>query len=198
MTSRVTVTLCGLATGCVLVESEPPDVNVPIDCVAIAIRDPNGEPDGCDVAACTTCVDHCGGKCAVLESYPPQYSCPDRSFSVYDFCENWSTPYPSPRADDVVDLGCGYPATESLTAVPTGPGAIAVVHVDALTGCCPVEIEVAVEAADAVLTVGYTPVDDLCDCACLLDVSYDVVDVPAGDWTIVAGESGATTTVTVP
>ena len=63
------------------------------DCDAVAIDTEAGEPDPCDVSACEACVDACGGRCVILESYPPQYSCgAGGSWSVYDFCPEWVLP----------------------------------------------------------------------------------------------------------
>jgi len=168
-------------------------------CEEVAITDANGNPDPCDVAACQACADECGSGCAILESYPPQYACPDGSWSVYDTCPDWELPTTTsaPHSENVVDLGCGGEDSETLTADSTAPGVIAVTHTDYLLGCCPEEVEVDVSVAGQVLTVGYTLVNDLCECACMLDVSYDIVDVPAGTWTIEAGPNATSTTVTV-
>ena len=189
--------LSGLLGSCVMVPGDCPHCDDPPDCVEVAIRDANGDPDGCDLAACTTCADRCGEGCAILESFPPQYACEGESWDVYDFCPDWAPPGTAARAEDVVNLGCGEDESETLTAVASGIGTVSVVHDDYLLGCCPTWVDVGVDVAGAVLAVEYTLVDDLCDCACMLDVSYDLVDVPAGTWTIVAGPSGATASVTV-
>jgi hypothetical protein len=192
----------GLALpGCFFEDGTCTDCGEPFDCEEVAIGTSSGAPDACDVAACTSCVDTCGGDCAILESYPPQYSCGAQgSWSVYETCPDW-TPNtgPVPRAEDVTDLGCGTDPGEALVAAADGPGRIAVTHTDAVTGCCPAEVLVDVVAGpDATLTVSYTLVDDLCDCAREIDVSYDIAGVTAGDWTVAAGDSGATAAVTVP
>lgn len=63
----------------------------PVDCSTVAIATTGGAVDDCDRQACQACVDTCGGDCVILESYPPQYSCgDDGSWSVYDFCEDWT------------------------------------------------------------------------------------------------------------
>lgn len=189
---------CALTAGCDLGASSG------IDCAAVALRDAAGDPDGCDVAACATCVDTCGRDCAILESYPPQYSCGGDAglWDVYAFCPDWTLPTTPTTAaiaaTNVADLGCGTSTEERLAAAPTGPGAVAVVHDDYAVGCCPDGVTVAVVAKDQVLTVSYTVGPDPCDCVCGLDLTYDLVGVPAGDWTLVAGPSGASTLVTVP
>ncbi len=182
-----------LAIGCVGGE-EPA-----FDCEEVAITDADGNPDPCDVDACQACVDECGVDCAILESYPPQYACPDDAWTVYEMCPDWEPPTTTsaPQSENVVDLGCGGEDVETLTADSTAPGTIAVTHIDYLLGCCPEEVDVGVSVAGQVLTVDYTLVNDLCDCACMLDVSYDIVNGPAGDWTIEAGENGFSATVTV-
>ena len=77
-------------------------------------------------------------------------------------------------------------------------GVIGVQHTDFAVGCCPMDVLVDVTPTYRVLVVDYTVVDDFCDCACWLDVRYDIVDVPKGEWTIVAGPSGRTAHVIVP
>jgi len=184
---------CALAIGCVGGEEEPAFV-----CEEVAITDADGNPDPCDVAACQACVDACGCD-GIEESYPPHYVCPDDSWDVYEMCPDWEPPTTTsaPHSENVVDLGCGGEDVETLTADSTAPGTIAVTHIDYLLGCCPEEVDVGVSVSGQVLTVDYTLVNDLCECACMLDVTYDIVNVPAGAWTIEAGETGATATVTV-
>jgi hypothetical protein len=193
MRSTLGAVVCGVLTACVGTE-EPG-----FDCEEVAITDADGNPDPCDVAACEACNECDGGCVAIEDSYPPHYVCQDASFDVYDFCPDWELPTTTaaPRSENVVDLGCGGEDTETLTATSTAPGTIAVTHIDYLLGCCPTEVQVDVAAAGQVLTVGYTLVDDFCECACMLDVSYDIVNVPAGAWTIEAGPYATSTTVTV-
>lgn len=62
------------------------------DCEEVAIPDADGNPDPCDVQACEACTDACGDGCMILESYPPQWACEDASFTVYDFCPDWTAP----------------------------------------------------------------------------------------------------------
>ncbi len=200
----VLIGAAALTSGCMLVGGHGPpgrcDPGAATDCIEVAMH-ASGAPDGCDLAACVSCVDACPRGCAVMESYPPRYACDgEGTWDVYDTCPDWVPPgtTDTPRAEDVVDLGCGTAVGETLTAVAAGPGRISVVHTDYLVGCCPAAVEVDVLAAGSVLVVAYTLVDDDCECACMLDVSYDLVDVPYGTWTIVAGPSGATAVVTLP
>lgn len=181
-------------SGCV-VEATTGD---PIDCEALAIRGADGTPDACDVDACRSCVATCGRDCTVLESYPPVWSCPDSSTDVYDFCEDWQPPG-TPRITDVEDLGCGSGGDlESLAATAPTAGRIAVTHLNYATGCCPEQVLVTIEASGSTLSVSYEPVNDLCDCACMLDVRYAIADVPSGSWTITHPDTGASATVIVP
>lgn len=76
-----------------LPSGRPASAGAPFDCDAIALRDGLGDPDPCDVQACAACVEACGASCAVLESYPPQYSCDgESSWDVYDTCPDWTFP----------------------------------------------------------------------------------------------------------
>jgi len=57
------------------------DTGIDFDC--------DSQGDDCIEQACEACVESCGADCSVQESYPPQYSCPDGSWTVYDFCPDW-------------------------------------------------------------------------------------------------------------
>ena len=62
----------------------------PIDCASVAITDTQGNADPCDQQACQACVDSCGMRCEILESYPPHYACQGgSSWSGYDECPDW-------------------------------------------------------------------------------------------------------------
>lgn len=181
------VSECGLFADCAV----PPE----LDCAEVAIATGAGDPDPCDVSACTACVETCGADCAVQESFPPTYTCGDAgSWDVTSQCPAWQPPGPIAAAN-VEELGCGEP-TEAIAAAAPAAGTIAVVH-DAFTeGCCPLDVAVHVSAADRVIDVDYTLVDDFCDCVCPLGVAYDLVGVDAGEWTLNAG--GVSAEVTVP
>lgn len=173
-----------------------PDSGASFDCAEVALRDGDG-PDACDLPACQHCVDACGADCMILESYPPQYSCGDTSWTVYDDCPDWTPPSSAePSAVEVSDEGCGIEGA-TLDLSSTSAGRIDVTHTDYLLGCCPEDVQVDVSTTGSTLSVEYTLISDLCDCACLLDVSYAIVDVPAGRWTVEAPQSGATAEVDV-
>lgn len=169
----------------------------PLTCSDVAIRDgQSSQPDPCDLEACLACVDTCGEGCQILESYPPRYTCGGQSWDLYDVCPDW-TPE-RPVAVDIADPECGIDGGELLEATAPSAGRIEVAHRDAMTGCCPEALEIALDTADGVLAVDYTLVNDDCECACELDLEYAIDDVPAGSWTVVATDSGASVRVTVP
>jgi len=69
---------------------DPSTVDGVLNCDTIALRGEDGVVDDCDRKACEACVDFCGIDCAVMESYPPQYSCPSiGAYTVRDFCPDW-------------------------------------------------------------------------------------------------------------
>jgi hypothetical protein len=73
----------------------------------------------------------------------------------------------------------------SLSVNQTGPGALDITHYSARTGCCPeFSASAELDSSAKTLTVSYAFENDLCDCICALDVSYSLVDVPAGTWTL--------------
>lgn len=100
------------------------------DCPSVAIRDADGVADPCDVQACQLCVDACGGDCAVLEIFPPVYTCgPDGSWDVYETCEDWEFPgsTSAPSCDEVTSIvpsgevtALGFSADQVIAAV-SGP-----------------------------------------------------------------------------
>lgn len=183
-------TVCGNVDQCV--------TEAPSDC-ASAIANGAGEPDACDVAACETCVDNCGSGCAVLESFPPVYSCGGQggSWDVYAMCPDWQPPGDI-YATDVTEAGCPTTgAHDPLVASAATPGRIEVCHDGALSGCCPQEIAVHVVAGTQTLDLSYTGVNDFCECTGEIDVSYALEGVPAGEWTLTAGVNGDSATVTV-
>lgn len=73
----------------------------------------------------------------------------------------------------------------TLTVSQTGPGALDVAHYSAQTGCCPeFSASAELDPSAKTLTVTYNFVNDMCDCICALDVSYSLLDVPVGTWTL--------------
>lgn len=187
-----------LLLACVIVPDAPSTCGDAATCWDAAILGSDGLPDPCDLEACVTCRDACGEDCATLESYPPQYACGSGSWSVYDVCPDWQLPTGAITAADVIDLGCGAGSGEQIYAAAGDDGRVAVTHFDYGLGCCPDSVQVDVVVTGSTLEVGYRPIDDLCDCACMLDVSYALVDVPSGTWTIESAATGAVTTVVVP
>lgn len=192
--------LSTLFAACVIHGEGPGSGGLPtLSCDDVVVRATEGGPDLCDLAACYACVTECGERCAVQESYPPRYVCPGDAWDVYDRCPTWGEEESGePVAAAVVDLGCGTDSGESLSAASSTSGRIEVTHLDYGLGCCPQSVEVSVLAAGSTLAVAYEPVNDMCECACMLDVSYTILNVPAGTWTLTAGELGVSTVVTVP
>jgi hypothetical protein len=188
--------LLPVLVGCFLTVDDHDTWPAQIDCGRVALRDADGTPDGCDVAACLECSEACGTDCAVLESYPPRYSCGSRgTWDVYDICPDWTPPV---RVENVTDLGCGTATEERLTAVVRSQGTIEVTHSDFAQGCCPTSIEVGVRASASTLLLEYTIADDPCECICGLDVRYTLVGVSPGDWTLLSSPSGARAEISVP
>lgn len=79
---------------------------------------------------------------------------------------------------------CGDSEEPSLSATAEG-STIHVSHLDAATGCCPTAVVEATLLPDrGSIDIDYDLSADDCDCVCPLDVSFDLVDVPTGDWTL--------------
>ena len=92
---------------------------------------------------------------------------------------------------------CGVGDPEALTLVANGAGTVDVVHDSFDQGCCPDSLAVTISAdrETQVMTASYTLGTDECDCVCLLDASYTISGLSAGDWELNAGSVSGTVTV---
>ena len=90
----------------------------------------------------------------------------------------------------------GLAGSSLLTAVPSGPGTLEVSHLDFRQGCCP-DFGATANAnrGEARVDVSYSLTDDVCECVCLLDLSYTLSGIRAGEWTLAAGFDMTTVTV---
>jgi len=68
-----------------------------------------------------------------------------------------------------------------------GESQLVIRHINAGLNCCP-EGQAEVTVSEGVITVDETTIDGLCDCLCLFDVSFLVVSLPPGEYTIVVDE----------
>ncbi len=90
----------------------------------------------------------------------------------------------------------GLAGESTLSAVPSGPGTLVVSHQDFREGCCP-DFKATANAnrGEARVDVSYSLTDDVCDCVCMLDLSYTLSGIRAGDWSLAAGFDLTTVTV---
>jgi hypothetical protein len=87
----------------------------------------------------------------------------------------------------------------TMTVTQTGPGALDVAHYSASVGCCPEFSATAeLDPSAKTLTMTYSFENDSCDCVCALDLSYSLVDVPAGTWTLKTSNLDQEVTVSGP
>ena len=78
------------------------------------------------------------------------------------------------------------PVPGGLLLNVTGPGAISVLDFDYAVGCCPeLDMTADLNQGAATITMGYTLSNDICDCACSLDILFELSGIPAGTWTLV-------------
>ena len=88
-----------------------------------------------------------------------------------------------PVEEPVAECGKGGPSV--LTATPVGGGRLDVLHTAVKEGCCPtLEAEAELDLYTGQITANLNFLDDVCDCICMLDVSYTLTEVPAGEWTL--------------
>ena len=74
---------------------------------------------------------------------------------------------------------------DNLMLNVVGPGEISVIQWNYSEGCCPqIEVDVVEDLSSSTLSVSYNLFDDVCDCICSLDISYEVTGIPAGQWTL--------------
>ena len=106
-----------------------------------------------------------------------------------------------PCAVDVVDpllVDCESDSgtITSLNAVVAANGSIDVEHFAVQVGCCPsFSASASYDTSTSVVAVEYDFADDACDCVCMLDVSYTVSGVPAGEWTLQTMNGSTTVTI---
>lgn len=85
-------------------------------------------------------------------------------------------------------------AAEALQATDMGGGSVLVVHTGYRAECC-LSFDVTASLDAGTVTVDYAPQGDPCDCVCSYNFSYRVETLPAGTYTVDAGDQ--TTRVTV-
>ena len=103
------------------------------------------------------------------------------------------------EVEDVVDLPCGYyEDAEQIVAVAPSAGTVDVTHLAFAIGCFPERVIPTVTVGKGELNLTYEVVNDFVDCVCSLGVTYRIINVPAGDWSLVSTTSGLSTPVTVP
>lgn len=82
----------------------------------------------------------------------------------------------------------GLTGTRVLSATPSSPGTVMVNHADFREGCCPDFTATAnANRGEARIDVSYSLTDDACDCVCLLDLTYTLSGIQAGEWSLAAG-----------
>lgn len=83
-----------------------------------------------------------------------------------------------------------------LDASLGGASTINIEH-DNFEGNCCADLEVSLSDGGSTLTMVYTDVGEPCDCMCAFDLSYSLINVPSGSYTVYAG-GGVSDTVTIP
>ncbi len=66
-----------------------------------------------------------------------------------------------------------------------GESVLSIAHINAAFNCCPGEISFDIDISDNVITVTENKEDQGCDCICVFDVSYDVIGIEPGSYTII-------------
>lgn len=65
-----------------------------------------------------------------------------------------------------------------------GEGTLTLRHINAKFNCCPVEITAEIEFSGNLITITEREEDQLCDCICLFDLDYEIINLGPGRYTI--------------
>ncbi len=65
-----------------------------------------------------------------------------------------------------------------------GESTLTLRHINAEFNCCPVEITADIECNGNLITITEREQDQLCDCMCLFDMDYEVINLEPGRYTI--------------
>ena len=78
-------------------------------------------------------------------------------------------------------------APEAIAASDLGGGTIHVLHTGYPASCC-LSFSASATLTGDQISATYTPIGDPCDCGCPYTIEYDVNGIPAGTYTLSAGE----------
>ena len=112
--------------------------------------------------------------------------------NCYPFCA-----WPPTSGSLVSHTGCkGLTAVAATDFTPDqscvvwdydGIGRLAITHVNAGFNCCP-ELDITVDVRESIITLHETETMGQCNCLCLFDLEFEVVNLPPGEYRIVAEE----------
>ncbi|MCK5125019.1 MAG: dockerin type I repeat-containing protein [candidate division Zixibacteria bacterium] len=66
-----------------------------------------------------------------------------------------------------------------------GESMLSILHINAGFNCCPGELTFDIDVTDNIITVTEMEEDEGCDCLCLFDVSYDIIGIEPGVYTLI-------------
>ncbi|NMC44905.1 MAG: hypothetical protein GYA46_13385 [candidate division Zixibacteria bacterium] len=65
-----------------------------------------------------------------------------------------------------------------------GQGTLLLRHANAGLNCCPEDFAAVITVVDGVITIDETPIPGFCDCLCLFNLDYTVINLPPGTYTL--------------
>lgn len=69
-----------------------------------------------------------------------------------------------------------------------GEATLTVNHINAGFNCCPIQFYFDIDITNGVITVTESEEEMGCDCNCLFDITYDIYEIPKGEYTIIFNE----------
>lgn len=88
------------------------------------------------------------------------------------------------NASGLVDDYVPGPEEDCIEYQYNGTGTLVLRHINAGFNCCPGEIRADIEFNGNVITITEKEVEQGCDCLCLFDLDYEIINLAPGEYTL--------------
>ena len=116
----------------------------------------------------------------IFRSGPPPCGTPSGYLIDMGQCK----PHKSGAGTD--SIGTGF---DCVTYQYDGNGTLDLTHINAALNCCPEIGEAVITIEEGMIIIDETPIDGVCDCICLFDLDYRIVNLPPGTYLLVFEEN---------